>query len=216
MRTLAVLAAVGLGVLGSSSDGFARGGLSSRMDALQDPGVTKEDLKKLIEAKLPDSTIIAYLKSHPPVPQLSSDDIVALKKAGASDVVLEALLGASGSTTPAPATPPASTTVAPSTVVVPDYSYSYDSPYYYSYPYDSYYPYGYPYFYDGIGFGFGVPFFGRSRRFDFDRSRRFDHFDHGFGHVQGGTFSSHGGVRGTFHGGGSFGGGGGHGGGGHR
>jgi len=201
MRPLTMVAALGLVFL--SPNLCAAMSPSSAVCGLQDTGITKEDLKKLVEAKVPDSTIIAFLKSHGPPPNLSAEDVVSLKKAGASDVLLEAILGTSSSTSRVPSSP---TTSASPTYAYTAPSYSgdtyYTDPTYYDYSY-GYYPYGYYYPDYGFALGFGFPF--HRRFFDRDRIGRFDH----------GRFDS--GVRahGSFHGGSTFGGGGFHGGGGH-
>lgn len=64
-------------------------------------GVTKEDLKKLTAAQISDGVILAYIRSHGPVPKLSAQDLIELKNAGVSEKVLEQL--ASGDPKPAPA-----------------------------------------------------------------------------------------------------------------
>lgn len=51
--------------------------------------VTKEDLKKLAGAQVSDAVVIAYVRSHGPMPQLSAQDLIELKSAGVSDKVLE-------------------------------------------------------------------------------------------------------------------------------
>jgi hypothetical protein len=67
--------------------------------------VTKEDLKKLVAAGVGDDVILAYVRTNGPVDNLSADDIVDLKKAGASDKLLAAVV--TGRTEPAPTTQPA-------------------------------------------------------------------------------------------------------------
>lgn len=54
--------------------------------------VTKEDIRKLVENKIGDEVILAFLRANAPVRTLSSDDLIELKKLGASDKVLEAML----------------------------------------------------------------------------------------------------------------------------
>ncbi len=54
--------------------------------------VTKEDIKKLSQAGISDDVIIAFIRANGPVRTLSSDDVVELKAAGASDKVLGAIL----------------------------------------------------------------------------------------------------------------------------
>lgn len=51
--------------------------------------VTKEDLKKLAAAGVSDGVVIAYVRSHGPMPRMSAQDLIDLKNAGVSDKVLE-------------------------------------------------------------------------------------------------------------------------------
>ena len=62
--------------------------------------VTKEDLKKLSAAQISDGVILAYIRSHGPVPKMSAQDLIELKNAGVSEKVLEVI--ASGDPRPAP------------------------------------------------------------------------------------------------------------------
>lgn len=55
-------------------------------------GVTKEDLKKLVSAGVTDDVILAFVQANGPVDSLSADDLIELKKAGASDKLLQAVL----------------------------------------------------------------------------------------------------------------------------
>lgn len=91
--------------------------------------VTKADVKKLLEAKVSESTIREYVRVHGPMDPLSSDDLVELKAAGGSTELLKALVDSSASAAQYGRVP------------YRDYRYSYYSPYYSSY-YSSY-----PYFY---------------------------------------------------------------------
>ena len=52
--------------------------------------VTKADIKKLVDAKVSDSVITAYVRTNAPV-RMTPDDLVSLKNAGASDTVLTVL-----------------------------------------------------------------------------------------------------------------------------
>ena len=63
--------------------------------------VTKEDLKKLAGAQVSDSVVIAYVRSHGPMPKLSAQDFIDLKTAGVSEKGLEEV--AAGDPKPAPA-----------------------------------------------------------------------------------------------------------------
>jgi hypothetical protein len=92
--------------------------------------LTKEDVKKLMDAKVSESTILAYIQTHGPVAPLSSNDLVELKEAGASQALLNALVKSS---TPSPQAPPPQPYEE-----LPRRNYSsyyYSSPYYWSSPY---------------------------------------------------------------------------------
>lgn len=52
--------------------------------------VTKNDVKKLLDAKVSDSVIVEYVKANAPV-RMTADDLASLKNAGASDNVLTVL-----------------------------------------------------------------------------------------------------------------------------
>ena len=54
--------------------------------------VTKEDILKLTTARIGDGLILSYIQANAPAPVLSADDILELKKAGVSAVVLQTLL----------------------------------------------------------------------------------------------------------------------------
>jgi hypothetical protein len=80
--------------------------------------MTNADLVKLVQAGVPESAIIASIRSSVPAFDLSSDGLVALHKAGVTQGELEAAIAASSAThpaaTPAPApTPSATATSAP-------------------------------------------------------------------------------------------------------
>ena len=51
--------------------------------------VTKEDLQRLAAAGISDGVVLAYIRSHGPVPKLSAQDLIELKNAGVSNNVLE-------------------------------------------------------------------------------------------------------------------------------
>lgn len=132
--------------------------------------VTKEDLRKLLDAGVGDQVIIEYIRSNGPAEPLSVEEVTELKKAGASDSVLRAMLEASrASDAMTPSYPKDRATTSSddwhSYYRYPSYSYYSYTPYYYpystyyyptyyypsysfsSYP-RSYYPYRYPYRYD--------------------------------------------------------------------
>ena len=58
------------------------------------PPISTEDVVKLIRAGISEPVILEKLKSEGIVAAPSSDDLVALKKEGASDRVIEAMLAA--------------------------------------------------------------------------------------------------------------------------
>jgi len=207
VKVLAMVCSFGLGILGLSSALEAKV-LQGPVLALQETGVSKEDLKKLLAVKISDTTIIAYIRSHAPAPKLSAEDLVDLKAAGASSEVLAAMVEASAAKAPP----------APSeNYTTPSYSYDSSVPYgttpssyayYDGYPYYPYYPYGYAYPYYGFGFGVSFPFYSHHH------DDHFHHFDNHSGHLAPHDFRSGQVPHGTFHGG-SSGGGAGHGGGAH-
>jgi hypothetical protein len=206
MRTLAkmMLLSMGMMALYPAIDAFAYS--PSTLLAEQAVGFSKEDLIKLLEAKVSDGTIIAYIKKNSPAPSISAQELIELRTAGASDAVLVAIVEASGTTSPLPAksphaSPPSGDDYAASQGYYNSVPYSSnDYPGYYYYP-NGYY--SYPNY--GFGFGFGIPF----RVGD-----RFHHFNPGVGHFQSGTHGPVVGSHGTVRGGGGSGGG--HGGGGHH
>lgn len=57
--------------------------------------ITKEELRRLLDAHVSDAAIVSYIRKHGPVQPLSIEDITELKKAGASDEVLRTLVEAS-------------------------------------------------------------------------------------------------------------------------
>jgi hypothetical protein len=59
--------------------------------------VSKEELRRLLDARVPDAAIVAYIRKHGPVEPLSIEDITELKSAGASDDVMQALIEGSRS-----------------------------------------------------------------------------------------------------------------------
>jgi hypothetical protein len=169
----------------------------------------KDELKKLLDAKIPEQTIISYIRGRGPAPMLSASDFADLRNAGASDAVLLAIVESAAPK----ATPPNDQPYVPpqdsgTTYSYDYYPYGYSYPYYYPYSYYPYYPY-YPYPYSAFYFGFGVPFHSHV-----DHVHHFDNHVHGVGPFRDGhgtpppAPAPHGGMQGH----GSSGGGGFHGG----
>lgn len=75
----------------------------------QSTALTKDTVIQMVKAGLPDDVIINKIKAEPTLPNLSADDLIALKTAGASDAVIRALL----SPTPASPAPAVVASVAP-------------------------------------------------------------------------------------------------------
>jgi hypothetical protein len=110
--------------------------------------VTKDEVRKLLDAGISDQTIIEYIRNNGPSEPLSVDEVTELKEAGASDAVLKAMLDASRTSDAVTPSHPSrdSYTDTPRSY----YSYNYYHPYPYSYYYGpSYYyaPYAYPRYY---------------------------------------------------------------------
>lgn len=97
--------------------------------------VTKEDLRKLCAAGISDATILTYVRANPPLRTLTAIDLVDLRRAGASDILLSSLLGlATGTASPGEELTPAPAVSEVYTVPASDQStVSYDS----CYPADS-------------------------------------------------------------------------------
>lgn len=157
------------------------------------------EISQLAQAKVGDSTIIAYIKNSNLSYGLDANQIVYLRQQGVSDAVITTMLNqpktvaapvASVATVPTPTTPApqvASTVSVPAVTVAPTVTYVQTVPtttYYYAQPY--YYP---NYYYGGWAPNVSLSF--------------------GFG----GYYGGHGGYYGGYHGG--YGGGGYHGGGHH-
>src|SRR5262249_9201524 len=70
----------------------AQEGASTPPPASSQAGVTKDAIKKFMQAQFSDYTIIAYIQRHPPDPPFSSDDLADLKHWGASDDLILALI----------------------------------------------------------------------------------------------------------------------------
>jgi hypothetical protein len=71
----------------------------------QQSAMTNADLVKLVQAGVPESAIIASIRSSASAFDLSSDGIVALHKAGVTQGELEAAIAANSATHPAPSAP---------------------------------------------------------------------------------------------------------------
>ncbi len=76
-------------------------------------GVTQEDIRKMVAAGASDDVILALVASHGTFEKLSADDVIDLKRAGASDRLVEGLLLAS-----VPAPTPAPEAASPPTIVI--------------------------------------------------------------------------------------------------
>jgi len=131
---------------------------------------TTSEVLRLERARVGDDTIIAYVRNSGQNYNLSADQIIALKRQGVSEAVINAMLsqpkaGAALAPSPAPASAsvnaaaaaptsadqvPAPTTPAPVVTYVQPPATYYD-PYYY-YPYGPYYGYGW---YPGVALSFG-------------------------------------------------------------
>jgi len=130
--------------------------LASSLPALAE--VSKEEVRRLLDAHVSEQTIISYVQRNGPMEALSVEDLGDLKGAGASDTLLQALIQAqtSSSYNQTPSTDSTPYTTGSSTVVYespqyyyypssgyPTYSYSYPAPYYSTYYPYPYYPYRY-------------------------------------------------------------------------
>ena len=66
-----------------------------------------EDVVRMLEAEVSEAVIFEFLETRgEPLPRLSADDVIALKKAGASDELMSALLAGSEPSPQAAAEPP--------------------------------------------------------------------------------------------------------------
>jgi len=113
------------------------------------PDLTKNDVKRLVEAGISDEVIVAYVRTYGPVEPLSARDLIDLRQANVSEKVLAAMVESSKK--PAPA-PPGETEES-SPPVTYSYPWYYPSGYYYDYysgPYVWWYlgpgRYTYPYY----------------------------------------------------------------------
>jgi len=55
--------------------------------------ISKQDIQKLLVAGLPDQTIVNFIRSNRPVDSMSGEDLLDLRRAGASDQLLLELFG---------------------------------------------------------------------------------------------------------------------------
>jgi hypothetical protein len=74
--------------------GVAQDGKATPPPPEKQTGVTKDEIKKFLEATLSEDAIIAYIERHPPNPPICCDDITELKRLGAGDEVILALIEA--------------------------------------------------------------------------------------------------------------------------
>jgi hypothetical protein len=165
------------------------------------------DVVKMLDAKVDEKVIKAYVQNSPVAYSLNADEIIALKRHGVPDDVVAAMLarGAevraqAAKVSPAGGSPAASSAYpyAPAPASGYDYPYSYGTqpvysdygPYYpdYAYPSYGYGWYGYPWFYS---WPFFVGFDGYRHFRDFDRFGRFHGVDRGLRTFnRSGTFAS--------------------------
>ena len=105
------------------------------------PGPTLAEVQSMVEAKVSDTVIVNQIQNSSTRYFLTTDQIIALKNAGASDAVLNAL---SNSASKAPVPAP--------TTVVTSYPYVYPSVYVNPWPW---YGWGWgPYYYGGYYHGY--------------------------------------------------------------
>jgi hypothetical protein len=86
--------------------------------AQQQHPMNNTDLVKLVQAGVPESAIIASIRSSTPAFDLSSDGLIALHKAGVTQGELEAAIAASNTMHPSPGpnAPPAATSAVPASL----------------------------------------------------------------------------------------------------
>jgi hypothetical protein len=137
------------------------------------------EIAKMVDAKVNQEVILAYIRNSPTAYNPSATEIIALKDQGVSSDILTAMLqhgaevraqsiravqaaqaaaapqsvpGAANPYAPAPAYDPSAQPVYPNYVVsYPDYSYAYSAPVYPAYGYSSSWPSCWPYFSFGLG-----------------------------------------------------------------
>ena len=76
---------------------------SSAVATPQKPSLTIEDVMKMVEAKVPESIIVAKVKKNETPFDLNPDQLIALKKAGGSDDMIEVLMDPARVWSPPPA-----------------------------------------------------------------------------------------------------------------
>src|SRR5262245_47211375 len=76
---------------------------ASRTDAQGPATLTNADVAEMVRSGLPDSVIVAKIRTAPARFDVGTEALVALKRAGASDRVLEAMVAAGGAPAAVPA-----------------------------------------------------------------------------------------------------------------
>ena len=56
------------------------------------PDLSKEEIKRLVEAGISDDVIVAYVRTHGPVQALTTQDLIDLRSANVSEKVLTAMI----------------------------------------------------------------------------------------------------------------------------
>jgi hypothetical protein len=102
------------------------------------PGPNLAQIQSMVQAHVADAYIISQIQNSSTRYNLTADQIITLKKAGASDAVLNALITSVNKPVPQPTT----------VVTQPVYAYPY-YPYPYTYPYVYVNPWPGPYYYGG-------------------------------------------------------------------
>jgi hypothetical protein len=209
MKTFKFLAVAGLGVV-LAGTAFAQSDVVISTPA--------QRVLQLSQAKVADSTIIAYLQANPGDYRLSASGIIYLKQQGVSDQVLTIMLNQSTAVQTAQAqapAQPAATYSQPAPSVVPTVVYAQSAPaVVYASPAPVYYPdYSYPSYSYGaafpisLSFGwYGGGYYGGS--YYYGRNCFYNGYHGGYsGGYHGGSWSGyHGGGSSGYHGGGGSGG----------
>jgi hypothetical protein len=73
--------------------------------AQQPKPLTNSDIMKMVQGGLPESVVVASIKSHPANFDVSPDALIALHKAGATQAELDAMVSAAGSSATGASTP---------------------------------------------------------------------------------------------------------------
>ena len=102
--------------------GSAGGGSAAPAAAPAGGGLTVDGVISLLDAKISDDLVIAKIQKSGQTFDLSTDDMVRLKKAGASEAVMKAMMSATPAPAPVPPTPIAGPNgaVAPPAAVAPN------------------------------------------------------------------------------------------------